>query len=337
MYERVSVDHGCTLFDNGELYLFCAGQFRMATPLLIDTDMGIDDAVAVSLALASDALDVRAIVGVGGNVEAQQVTSNIGRLLAALSPSKMPIVGRGLDQSAPNLTDRRDLFGTDGLGECDLTAGRDLQSREFQEVYRHAIQEAPGELTILATGPLTNLAALLTESPEAMKQVARIYVSGGAVWTQGNVRGLAEFNFYRDPSAAAKVLTSGLPITVAPLDVTCFMCLDESHVAHLAASGYRTGLVLAKILQYAVGQDADPGVGKTHIQDAIAAGAILWPDLFLKTRMRLDVVTAGPEAGRCRPQLGGDPTQRVDLLTAVNAVDLLENVLESLCHEAFVV
>jgi inosine-uridine nucleoside N-ribohydrolase len=309
----------------------------MAVPLLIDTDLGIDDAVAVALALASDALDVRGIVGVGGNVAVDQVQTNVSRLLTALAPPRAPVVGRGLDPAPTGAFDRRALFGSDGLGECEWPAGDSVASRDFRDVYQACIEEGGGELTILATGPLTNLAAMAAESPELMHRVKRIYFSGGAVWAPGNVRGLAEFNLYRDPSAAAKVLSSGLPITVAPLDVAYLVCLDESHVAHLAASGYRTGQVLARILHHAVDGDADPGVGKAHVQDAIAAGAILWPDLFLKTRMRLEVVTAGPEAGKCRPQLGGDSAQRVDLLTAVNAVDLLENLLESLCHEAFVV
>src|SRR5262249_33486532 len=155
--------------------------------------------------------------------------------------------------------------------------------------------------------------------------------------TQGNVRGLAEFNFYRDPAAAATILSSRLPISVAPLDVTCFVSIDESHVAHLAASGYRTGQVLAKILQYAVELTRTAAPGKTLIQAGLGAGAMLGPDLSLKPGMPPDILTAGPESGRCRPQLGGDASQRVDLLTAVNAVDLLENLLESLCHEAFVV
>lgn len=317
----------------------------MATPLLIDTDMGIDDAVAVSLALAGDKLDVRAIVAVGGNVEADQVSKNIDRLLTALAPPNTPILGKGLDQTeggpmagkGSRLQDRRNLFGQDGLGECDLPQGKAAAAIDFREAYHQAIEAADGELEVLALGPLTNVAAILRETPDAARRIKRIYISGGAVWAQGNVRGLAEFNFHRDPLAAARVLTSGLPITIAPLDVTALVCLDESHAAHMASSGYRTGQVLAKILRYCMEHESDPGLGKTHVQDALAAGAMLWPDLFLKTRMRLEVVTAGPEAGRCKPQLGGDTTHRVDLLTAVNTVDFQENLLESLCHEAFVV
>jgi purine nucleosidase len=310
----------------------------MATPLIIDTDLGIDDAVAVGLALASDSLNVRGIVGVGGNVGLDQVMKNIGRLLTALAPAKMPLVGRGMDQIVAGLADRREQFGADGLGQCDLAEGRVNAEADFVALYRQIIEESAGQVAILALGPLTNLAAMLREAPELGGKIGRIVVSGGAVWTRGNAgAGVAEFNFHRDPIAASKVLTSGLPITVAPLDVTSFICLDESHVAHLASSGSRLGQVLAKLLQFALDYDGEPGLGKTHVHDAVAASALVWPDLFMRTRMRLEVATTGTEAGRCKPQLGGDPAQRVDLLTAVNAVDLLENLLESLCHEAFVV
>ncbi len=310
----------------------------MATPLIIDTDLGIDDAVAVGLALASDSLDVRAIVGVGGNVGLDQVMRNIGRLLTALAPTTMPLVGRGLDQIVTGLTDRRKQFGSDGLGQCDLAEGRIQVEPNFVALYRQIIEESAGQVAILALGPLTNLAAVLREAPELGGKIGRIVVSGGAVWTRGGTgASVAEFNFHRDAIAASKMLSSGLPITVAPLDVTSFICLDESHVAHLASSGSRLGQVLAKLLQFVLDHDGEPGFGKTHVHDAVAAAALVWPDLFMRTRMRLEVVTTGADAGRCKPQLGGDPAHRVDLLTAVNAVDLLENLLESLCHEAFVV
>ena len=115
------------------------------------------------------------------------------------------------------------------------------------------------------------------------------------------------------------------------------ICLDESHVARMAASGYRTGEVLAKALRHSLDSDGEPGKGKACIPDAVTAGSLLWPNLFLRTQLRLDVTTSGPQAGRTHPALGGDPSSRVDLLTAVNAADFIENLLESLCHEAFVV
>jgi inosine-uridine nucleoside N-ribohydrolase len=212
-----------------------------------------------------------------------------------------------------------------------------LDAENFRDVYRQAAEEAGGKLVLVTTGPLSNVAAILAEHPDLRPLIHHVYVSGGAVWARGNAGDAVEFNFYRDPEAAAQVLSSDLPITVIPLDVTSLVRMDESHVARLAASGYRTGEALARMLEYPLEQSVDLGRGKASVHASLACGSVIWPNLFLKTRMHLDVETAGAEAGRCRPALGAGATSRVSLLTAVNAVDFLENVLESLCHEAFVV
>ncbi|MFQ5410744.1 MAG: nucleoside hydrolase [Phycisphaerae bacterium] len=309
----------------------------MTIPVLIDTDAAGDGAVALSLALAADDLDVRAITGVAGSVELDQAISNIGRLLDTLAPPSMPVIGRGLDQADSNLADRRDLFGDDGLGDWGPTSRSCNPPVDFRDVCARAIEEADGELIILALGPLTNLAAIIAEAPELARRILHVYVSGGSVWARGNVNDSAEFNFYRDPLAAEAVLSSGLAITVVPLDVTGLVCLDQSHLARMSASGYRTGEVAARVLEHALEFDGEPAYGKVFTPAAVTVGSLLWPDLFIKTRMRLDMTTRGAESGRSHPALGGDKTKQVDLLTAVNAVDLLENVLECLCHEAFIV
>lgn len=309
----------------------------MATAVLIDTDMGTDDAVAVSLALATSALQLKAVVGVGGNVPLDQVMVNIGRLLKAVSPPVRPAVARGLKAPAGGIGDRREVHGDDGLGQVHLSADQALQPLDYRTVYRETAAAARDGLVVVCLGPLTNIAAMVEGAGDLLRSVKQIYISGGAVWTKGNVDEIAEYNFRRDPQAAAKVLSSGLPITVVPLDVSGMIRLDESHAARLAASGSRTGEVLAGILRYSLERDDAPGYGKTFIQDAVAMAGVLWPDLFLRTRMRLDVETAGPQAGRCKPALGGDKSLHVNILTAANAVDLIENMLESLCHEEFVV
>ncbi len=309
----------------------------MANPVLIDTDAGADGAVALALVLASDHVDLRAITGVGGSVALDQAMTNLDRLLDALGPPSIPIIGRGLDQVDSSLLDRRALFGDDGLSNWEQTAKSPSAHDDFLDVYRRAIEEANGALNILALGPLSNLAALVAAMPDWARCIEHIYISGASVWARGNVNEFAEFNFYRDPSAAAAVLTSGLPITIVPLDVTGLVCLDQSHVARMAASGYRTGGVTARVLESALEYDGAPAYGKVFTPPAVTVGSLLWPDLFIKTRMRLDITTRGAEAGRSRPALGGDKTTQVDLLTAVNAIDLLENMLECLCHEAFIV
>jgi purine nucleosidase len=277
------------------------------------------------------------MVGVGGCVDVDQVVVNIGRVLKALNPAKRPVVAAGLDPSGGGLVDRRELFGKDGLGECDLTADDGLRPVDFRAAYREAIEGAKGELIVVTTGPLSNVAAILTESPELAKSIKHLYVAGGAVWARGDVNGSAEFNFHRDPAAASKVLSSGLPITIAPLDVGSLICLDESHVARMASSGTRTGEILAGILELPLSRSSEPAPGKMHIHGTVAIGGVLWASQFMRTRMRVEVEIGGAAVGRCKPSLGGDKSLHVNILTAVNAVDFIENVLESLCHEEFVV
>lgn len=309
----------------------------MPIPVLIDTDMGADDAVAILLATASAVLDVRAIVGVGGCVSLDHVMQNVGRVLHALDPPSVPFIGRGLDQTAPGLRDRGDVFGEDGLGGFDEPLLETMTPVDFRDAYCQAIEAADGELNVLAIGPMTNLAAVLAADGDVKRSIKHLYVAGGAVWSKGNVNEATEFNFYRDPSAARRVLDSGLPITVVPLDVTGLVCLDQSHVAHLAASDGKIAQIAARVLEHGLAFGGEPAAGKVFVHAAVAAGAMIWPELFMRTKMRLDVTTAGKQGGRSQPALGGDKSKRVDLLTAVNAVDFLENLLECLCRETFIV
>ncbi len=307
----------------------------MATPLLIDADPGVDDAVALALALSHATVDLRAVVGVGGTVSLDQAMANIHGVLRAMATNKPVLIGRGREPAGPAV-DRADLHGKDGLADVGLSTVAAVAT-DFREVYRQVAAEAGGELTVLTTGPLTNLAAILTETPKLARGLRQVVVTGGAAWAKGDVGGTAEFNFHRDPVAADVVLRSGLSLTVVPLDVTNYIMLDESHLARLASANGGPGPVLARILQSAVESDGAPGYGKTYVPAAVAVGSLLWPKLFIQTRMRLEVAPRGRDAGRCLPALGGAPPLQVNLLTAVSAVDLIENLLESLCGESFVV
>jgi inosine-uridine nucleoside N-ribohydrolase len=309
----------------------------MAIPVLIDTDMGVDDAVALALAAAAEEIDLRAVVSTGGNVDLEQATQNVARFLAVLQPSRRPLVGRGCDQTPPDLRDARHVFGEDGLGECGLPLARDAKAASYRTVYRRFLDEAGESATIVAIGPLTTLAEVLREDAVRMHRVRRIVVMGGALWRPGNIDGKAEFNFYRDPAAAATVMSSGLPITLVPLDVTQSVTLDESNVAHLAASGTPAGEWLAKMIEYPLANSIEAGPGRFVVHDALAVGSLLWPDLFVATGLGVEVERTGPRAGMTRPKICRQPAGRIDVLTAVNAVDFLENMMERLCQEKFVV
>lgn len=308
----------------------------MATPILIDTDMGVDDAMAVGLALASSELQLVGLASVGGNVPLEQATVNAGRLLAALGLSDWPPIARGLDQSG-SLMHATNVHGDDGLGLVDLPVPDQFTPGELIPVYEKLIAEHGGSLVIVAIGPLTNLAHLLRERPGLLEKAGRIIVMGGAIWCKGNITPDAEFNFYRDPMAAREVLSSGLPITVVSLDVTNQVVMDESHVARLSRSGNVLGELMARLVRFPMSQPSDEGAGRFLVHDPLTIGAMLWPQLFLQSKMALDITTTGPQAGKSKPMIAKDKKRQLSVVISVNVADFLENLLERLCHEKFVV
>lgn len=308
-----------------------------AVPILIDTDMGVDDAAAVVLAFQSPILKIEAIVATGGNVSLDQAQINVGRLLRGIAPPRWPPIGRGLDQQRDGIDRAHHVHGDDGLGGANLPPAETLSVEPFLDVYRRAIAATGGKLHVVAIGPLTTLAAALREADIALG-IAHIHIMGGAVWSPGNVTPHAEFNFHRDPQAAADVLAAVRPITVTPLDVTRTVIVDESHVARLAASASKPARVLAEILAGGIRMPrGDGGPGRMLLHDPVSIGAILWPDQFVRVRMKLEIATQGDRAGQSKPRLGGDPSRLPEVLTRVSAADFLENFLEALCGERFVV
>ena len=308
----------------------------MATPVLIDTDMGVDDAVAVTLALYSEEVTVAGIVSVEGNVSLEQATANVGRLLAGLECPQWPAIGRGLSQSGA-LPRADHVHGPDGLGGVNLPTPANFACEDYLSVYEQAIDKHGHALVILTIGPLTNVAAILKHKPDLLPRAGRLVVMGGAVWHKGNVTPHAEFNFHRDPQAAAAVLTAGLPATVVPLDVTRQVAMDESHVAHLRSSRTRSGELLAEIIRFPLEREIDGVRGKFMVHDATALGLILWPQLFMRANVALEVTATGPQAGQCRPLVAKSGKPTTSVVISVQATDLMENLLERLCREKFVV
>jgi len=309
----------------------------MAYPVLLDTDMGVDDAVALTLALCAEEVELAGVTTVAGNVSAEQAARNAGRCLGVLRPAKPPRVACGLEQSEPGMAGAAHVFGRDGLGEVDLPLPEDWRYENGLDLYEQAARCYGGRFVVVAIGPLTNLAAVLRKDPSPLARAERIVIMGGAVFCPGNVTPKAEFNVWRDPAAAAAVFASGLPITLVPLDVTQKVALDESHIAHLLASNTRSGQMLARMMEYPLRQEGIVPAGRVLVHDALAIGVLLWPELFLQTQMSLKVATEGPERGRTSPVIGKSRSEKVSVILSVQVADFVERALELLCHEKFVV
>ncbi|MCY4188382.1 MAG: nucleoside hydrolase, partial [Bryobacterales bacterium] len=197
---------------------------RFPKPVVIDTDPGLDDALALALALRSPALDIRAITVVAGNVPLAACMSNTLRILEAVGPQATPPVFAGHACPLSGKVARAGhVHGHDGLG--GITPRYPVRKLAVAE--GHASQAMAGlarqhgsDLTVIALGPLTNVAKAIERDPEAMSGIGRLVVMGGTDDGKGNVTPRAEFNFYSDAAAARIVVRAGIPATLVGLNVT---------------------------------------------------------------------------------------------------------------------
>ena len=217
----------------------------MTCHLLIDTDPGIDDALAILLALASPEVRIETVTVVAGNVPVELAAANARRILAVAAPTPMPPVIRGAEAPLKrSLVTAGHVHGQDGLGNLDRfvdPGGRlrypeppppkppsMIEARSAAEAILETVDRWGPELTVVALGPLTNLAAAAALDARRLARAGRVVVMGGAVTVAGNVTPAAEFNFFVDPEAAAQVLEAGLAVELIPLDVTRRVVLAQA-------------------------------------------------------------------------------------------------------------
>ncbi len=264
-------------------------------PVVIDTDPGIDDAIALMLALSGPELDVRAVTTVGGNAGLERTTENALRLLHLLGRDDVP-VGAGADQPLV----RRDslpaesIHGTDGLGGIRLDpAPRGADRRTAVELVRDVVEASAEPVTLIALGPLTNVAALLAASPGVAARLGGIVMMGGGARVLGNMTPTAEFNVWYDPEAASRVLASGVPVTMVGLDVTRRARTVPADWAALHGGGPVARAVLGMVEFYTGFYRATSGTDAIAQHDALAVASVMRPGLLTTRRLHVDVECAG--------------------------------------------
>ena len=225
-------------------------------PVAIDTDPGIDDALALMLALRSPELRVELITTVAGNVPVSMATANARRILALLAPPVWPAVAQGLGRPLRRPLHTATAFHhDDGLGGvthlrhpdgslCYPVPEQPAVHRQAVQRLLQVVQRYGRDLTMIALGPLTNIARAIQLAPALMQQLGRLVIMGGAIGVPGNVSPVAEFNIFVDPHAADVVCRAGLPITLVPLDVTTQVRLTRDFLQH-AGQGSATPLMSA--------------------------------------------------------------------------------------------
>jgi len=241
----------------------------MSTPILLDCDPGHDDAIALLLALGSNELELRGVTTVAGNQTLEKTTANAIRVLELAGRGEIPVAA-GADR--PLVRDPR--VAADVHGETGLD-GPDLPPPQADPSPEHAVDflaERIEGTTLVATGPLTNVALLLARHPQARPD--RIVLMGGAI-AEGNVTPAAEFNIWADPEAAHRVFTSALEVTMVGLDVTHKALVSAAEAERLRAAG-RIGRVVAELLDFYGGfHRATYGWDGSPIHDAVAVAHVI--------------------------------------------------------------
>jgi inosine-uridine nucleoside N-ribohydrolase len=307
------------------------------TRVIIDTDPGIDDTAAIFFALAADAFQVEMVTTVFGNASLEHTTRNALLLLETAGRTDIPVfvgAGRPLLRE-PNLGTA--IHGGNGLGDIAVPPVTTIpRAGRAADQIADAILAAPGEITLLALGPLTNVALALQIEPEVATAVREIVVMGGAVKVPGNVTSVATANLFNDPEAAAVVYRSGAPIVQVGMEVCVPTVITHAHLEKLVATRNRmTDLLLAATPQmmrfYRESYGLETGV---RYNDLVMMARANRPDLFRSVRMPVLVETTGTlTAGQTVPDWHGrwGMAPNVEICLEVDSEALARLFVDTLC------
>lgn len=266
----------------------------MTRKVIIDCDPGIDDAVALCMALFDPRLDVLAVTACEGCVSADQATRNLQAIIERIDPVRFPRIGCASPAEDAPAVDTRYLHGDDGLGNSGFQVSRLQHRHPSEKVIADVIRANPGDVTIIALGPLTNLARSFQRDPGLPGLVDRVLMMGGCLNGIGNITPAAEFNIYYDPKSARSIFRSRTTKTLIPLDVTRQVILNIDLLNDLPASHTRIGSFLRKILPYAFRTfHQQLGQESITLNDAIAVMAATESGLFETEELAGDVETTG--------------------------------------------
>ncbi|BEE09983.1 MULTISPECIES: pyrimidine-specific ribonucleoside hydrolase RihA [Aeromonas] len=303
----------------------------MALPVILDCDPGHDDAIALILALASPELKVLAVTTSAGNQTPDKTLNNALRILTLLGRDDIPVAA-----GAPKPLARELIIADNVHGESGLD-GPKLPDPAFAPVAMTALElmakclrESPEPVTLVPTGPLTNIALLLAAHPELKSKIARIVLMGGAAGA-GNWTPAAEFNIYVDPEAADMVFKSGLPITMCGLDVTHQAQVMDEDIERVRAITNPVAQCVAGLLDFFMIYHRDPkwGFAGAPLHDPCTIAWLLAPALFHGVECRVDIETGGTHTSGMtvvdRYGLTGKPANALVLLGLDRAgfIDLL--------------
>jgi inosine-uridine nucleoside N-ribohydrolase len=307
----------------------------MATKIILDTDPGHDDAIALLLALASPELEVVGVTTVSGNQTLKKTTANALKVLEFADRTEVPV---HVGAARPIVRDQWAAAYVHGESGLD---GPDLPEPTISPADGHAVDflaeqlEVHAELVLVPVGPLTNIGLLLAKHPGIEKRIGRIVLMGGAI-AEGNVTPAAEFNIWADPEAAHRVFTSGVDVTMVGLDVTHKALLKPDKVKELR-EGSRVGTLVGELYDFYHGHhERMYGWEGSPVHDALAVAHVVRDDLLTTKHLHVQV-DIGPEPGRGRTYVdlwkraGNEPNAHVGVdVDGPAFIDVLVDRLRSL-------
>jgi len=309
--------------------------------VLIDTDPGVDDALALLLAFAARELDIVALTVVFGNVALERCLDNTRRVLRVAGVGRPPPLHAGADGPLSGTPrDSTHVFSDDGLGGVTRLVAEDGATRypafrvdeertPADEAIVDAARRYGADLTVIALGPLTNVARAHRLDRDALRSVREIVIMGGAFHVPGNVTPAAEFNIHCDPLAAREVCGSAARLRWVPLDATRQAALREPDLH--GRTSRRGEFVRAITRRQLSGEAPEDGEAQCLLHDPLAVGAVLWPELLQWTPMHVRVICdQSADRGRTIGELSTAAATRSRVALGVDADEFRRRFLAAL-------
>jgi len=313
--------------------------------MILDVDTGIDDALALMVAVRHPNVNLRAVTCVAGNASLEQVVRNTLTVLDAAGADSIPVAAGASRPLLAEANHAAHVHGADGLGDLSLPqSSRAVEPVHAVELLRREILASPTPVTLVPLAPMTNIALLVRMYPEVLANVERIVFMGGSA-SVGNATAVAEFNTWHDPEAAEIVLTSGVPITMYGLDVFYSVTIAPEDIARLAAESEPGAQLAGRLLKHIVTVKGSEvrvaGSGHGDIGDAGAVCAAIDPDGLSTVNLPVRVSLADPltrgqtvvdhrTAGHVQAGAGDSRFRQIDVALGVDSARYTKLFLDTI-------
>jgi purine nucleosidase len=275
------------------LLAFSSSALAAAKKVIIDTDPGTDDAMAIMLALNSPELDVRALTVVPGNTTATQGLENALRMVSLANRCDIPVAAGAKHPLFQKLVTAEFWHGKNGLANVDLPPSKcKVDPRFGPDLIIEMVHASPHEITLLPIGPLTNIALAIEKDPSIVPLVKEVIIMGGSI-SGGNVNAAAEANIYGDPEAAQVVFQAGWPLTMVGLEVGDKTLFSRKYLDELSKSHGPMNDFMVKVTKFLVEQSEKFGATGSPMYDPLAVGAAIDSSFITATPMYVNVETRG--------------------------------------------